>query len=144
MKNSYLVFIFLLFLSYYSFKAYSKPLKDQDCFVTKISSKLFDFNEFKIDTELNVSEFKVVNINSGKTIYKNGRNRKGIKNEYGYCRFELLKKGKKIYEFGHFKTNNWFTYSYTLKLKLEDGKISPSLKIENRNRSLIDYYMKEV
>jgi hypothetical protein len=54
--------------------------------------RIFDFNTFEIevDSTLNLSDFKVVNQNSGKVIFSNSKNQKGIKNEYGRCSFELF------------------------------------------------------
>ena len=144
-KKKYLILISILgILSFYGFKNYAEKVKDKHCFATQISSKIFDFNTFelKVDTILNLSDFKVVNQNSGKTIFENGKNKKGIDNDYGYRLFELHYKNRKVYEFGHFATNNWYTYDYTLHITIKNNKIEPDLKINGKNSSYNDFFYK--
>ncbi len=83
-KNLILISILLIgVLCFYSFKFYAKEVKNKHCLTTQISSKLFDFNTFelKIDSTLNLSNFEIVNQNSGKKKFTNGKSQKGIKNE---------------------------------------------------------------
>lgn len=132
-------------LCFYGFKSYAKKVKNEHSIVTSISSKLFDFNTFelKVDSNLTRSDFKVVNQNSGTTIFANGKNRKGIDNDYGHRLFELYYKDQKLYEFGHFSTNNWHTFDYTLNLKKSDNRIEPDLKImRGKNNSYNGFFYK--
>ncbi|WP_298903832.1 hypothetical protein [uncultured Psychroserpens sp.] len=85
-----------------------------------------------------------MNQNSGKTIFKNGKSRKGIKNEYGHCIFELFWKGKLVYEFGHFKMNNWKTNNYELNIGMENNEIKPSLEIYGPDSIKADLYFKKI
>ena len=69
--------IFLLLLSvllFYAFKNYAKKVKHEEGFITAVASEIFDFNtlHLKVDTTLNVMDFKVKNKNSGKIIFENG------------------------------------------------------------------------
>jgi hypothetical protein len=116
---------------FYGFKSYAKKVKDKHCFTTKISSRIFDFNTFEIevDSTLNLSDFKVVNQNSGKVIFSNSKNQKGIKNKYGRCSFELFWKEKLIYEFGHFKFNNWHTNNYKLVVERKNNELNLSMEV---------------
>jgi hypothetical protein len=139
-KNLILIVILIIgILSFYGFKNYAEKVKDEHCLATQISSKIFDFNTFdlKVDSALNLSDFKVINQNSGKTIFADGKNRKGIDNDYGHRLFELYYKDQKLYEFGHFSTNNWYTFDYTLNLSRINNRIEPDLKIM---RGKIDSY----
>ncbi|HRX13294.1 MAG TPA: hypothetical protein P5210_16640 [Draconibacterium sp.] len=147
-KNKNLILIAILIigiLSFYGFKNYAEKVKDKHCLATQISSRIFDFNTFelKVDSTLNLSDFKVVNQNSGKTIFENGESRKGIKNEYGHCTFELFWKGKEVYEFGHFKMNNWNTNKYELNIGMENNELKPSLEIYGPDSKKADLYFKK-
>lgn len=82
---------------------------------------------------LKITDFKLVHQNCGKTIFEDGKSKKGIKNEYGFCNFELFWKEKKVYQFGHFKKNNWHTNSYTLFVEMTNNKLAPSLDIVGRD-----------
>ncbi|WP_299840404.1 hypothetical protein [uncultured Tenacibaculum sp.] len=148
-KKKILILISILIIgiiSFYGFKNYAKKVKDEHCLATQISSRLFDFNTFafKVDSTLNLSDFKVVNKNSGKTIFEDGKSKKGIKNEYGYCTFELFWKGKKVYEFGHFKKNNWNTNKYELNIVMKNNELKPSLEIYGSDNRKTDLYFKKI
>lgn len=144
-KNLILIVILIIgILSFYGFKSYAKKVKDEHCLATQISSKIFDFNTFdlKVSPNLNSSYFKVVNQNSGKTIFADGKRRKGIDNDYGHRLFELYYNDRKEFEFGHFATNNWYTYDYTLKLTINNDRIEPDFKIGGKNSSYNDFFYK--
>ena len=84
-----------------------------------------------------------MNQNSGTTIFADGKNRKGIDNDYGYRLFELYYKDQKLYEFGHFSTNNWYTFDYTLNLNKINNIIIPDLKImRGGNECYIHFFYK--
>lgn len=146
-RNLTLITILIIgILSFYGFKNYAEKVKDEHCLTTQISSKIFDFNTFdlKVDTALNLSDFKVVNQNSGKTIFADGKNRKGIKNGYGHCTFELFWNGKQVYEFGHFKMNNWNTNKYVLNIGMENNELKPSLEIYGPDSKKADLYFRKI
>ena len=137
-KKKILIFTAILSIgifSFYVFKNYAKKVKDEHCLVTQISSKIFDFNTFelKLDSTLNLSDFKIVNQNNGTTIFVNGKSKKGIDIDYGYRIFELYYKEKKQYEFIHFSKNNWYVFDYTLTLTKSNNRIQTDLKIEWNN-----------
>ncbi len=140
------IIIVLGIISLLSFKKYSKKIKTEHSIVTSISSRLFDFNTFnlKVDKNLNLSNFRVINKNSGKTIFVNGESKKGIENDYGYRLFELFYLDQKIFEFGHFSKNNWHTYNYELNLKINNSTIDPDLKISrDKNSYDNDFFYKK-
>jgi hypothetical protein len=146
-KKKYLFIILISILgilSFYGFINYAEKVKDKHCFATQISSKIFDFNKFelKVDSTLDLADFKIVNQNSGMIIFENEKNRKGIYNDYGHRLFELHYKNRKIYEFGHFATNNWYTYDYTLDITRKNSLIDPDLKINGKNSSYNDFFYK--
>ena len=132
--------------SYQSFKSYAIAVKDTHCLSTQISSVLFDLNEFTVhvDSSLELTDFKVVNQNSGRVIFEQGKSRKGIKNDYGHCSFELFWHDKKVFEFGHFKTNNWHTNEYELRLKRGQNGLEPSLVINGPDHRAYDLYFKAI
>lgn len=131
-------------LSLFGFEKYAHQVKDEHHIVTQISSKIFDFNtlELNVDSSLQLSDFNVVNRNSGKTIFANGKRRKGILNDYGHRLFELYDKGQKLYEFGHFATNNWYTFDYTLNLKKINNRIELDVQIDGKYASYRDFFCK--
>jgi hypothetical protein len=144
-KNLILISIVIIgILSFFGFKKYAEKVKDEHCLTTQISSKIFDFNTFElnVDSTLNLSDFKVVNQNSGKTIFTDGKSRKGIENDYGYRMFVLYYKEIKIYEFGHFLKNNWVTNDYKLSLTRKNNQIEPNLVIGCKNSYINDYFYK--
>jgi len=138
MKKKLLLVVFVLFvvgtIGFIWFKHYAKTVKDEHCLTTQISSNIFDFNEFELQVseKLNKNDFIVLDKNSGKIIYKNGKSQKGIKNQHGYCIFEIQYKKQKIYEIGHMKYNNWHTNSYVLKVDVNKNIIDLTLTIINR------------
>tara|TARA_R100001369_G_scaffold73411_4_gene101970 strand:- start:769 stop:1308 length:540 start_codon:yes stop_codon:yes gene_type:complete len=145
-KNLKLLLILVVgILCFYGFKNYAEKVKNKHSIATSISSKLFDFNTFelKVDSNLILSDFKVVNQNSGTTIFMNGEKRKGIDNDYGHRLYELYYNDQKLYEFGHFSTNNWYTFDYTLNLNKINNRIEPDLKImRGKNESYNDFFYK--
>lgn len=143
--KKYLIIISLLgILSFFGFKNYAEKVKDKHCFATQISSKIFDFNTFelKVDSTLDLADFKIVNQNSGNLIFENGKNKKGIDNVYGHRLFELNYRNRKVYEFGHFVTNNWYTFDYILHITIKNNQIEPDLKINGINSSYNNFFYK--
>ncbi len=134
-KIKFLLIVIIGLLGFYGFKNYAKTVKDKHCLTTQISSKIFDFNTFKIINKSNIDimELKVVNRNSGKVIFENGKRKKRIKNEYGHCLFYLYQNGILKFEFGHFKTNNWYTNDYILTIEQTNGILNPTLDISGEN-----------
>lgn len=145
-KNQRSLLILIALLScYIVFMHYAEKVKDEYSIATIISSQIFDFNSFKlkVDSSLNINDFKVVNQNSGNTIFADGKKLSGIDNEYGHRIFELYYQDQKLYEFGHFSTNNWYTFDYTLNLSKTNNQIEPDLKIMNgENESYNDLFYK--
>ena len=142
MKKKYLILLLAGVLLFYGFKHYAFSVKDEHCLTTQISSRLFDFNSFdlKVDSKLDINDFKVVYSNSGATIFSHGASRKGIKNRHGYCIFDLYYNNVKIYEFGHFKYNNWETNDYTLKVYFKDSKIQPHFDVKRGGNIYINKF----
>lgn len=147
-KRSLLLLLLLSIgsIGFFTFRIYAEKVKDQHNWVTQISSKLFDFNTFdlQVDSNLNKTDFKVINLNSQKVIFEKGKSQKGIKNTHGYCRFHLYYKNVLIYEFGHFKYNNWHTNHYQLILSSSKGKIIPLLKITGPDHEIKRLYFKSI
>lgn len=143
MKTKLLVILGVGIISFLSFKKYAETVKDEHCLTTRISSRIFDFNTFdlKVEEGLNRKDFKVINQNSGKVIFQHGTSRKGIKNDYGHRVFTVFYKGEKLFEIGHFLTNNWITNDYVLKLGKKDEIIEPKLEITGNNASYNDFYV---
>ncbi|MEM7371509.1 MAG: hypothetical protein AAF587_23045 [Bacteroidota bacterium] len=131
--------------SFQKFREYSKALKEEDCFATRISSKIFDFNTFTVVLEegIDKKDIRIIHLNSGNIIFNNGQSEKGIKNEYGHCLFELYYKNEKAYEFGHFKTNNWYTQDYQLWIGVESDSLSIKFEIFGKKTSFDGYIMKK-
>jgi len=131
---------------FFSFKNYAKSVKDKHCFTTQISSMIFDFNTFdlKVSATLDILDFKIVNKNSGKTIFENGGSLKGIGNDYGHCTFELFYKNKQIYEFGHFKFNDWHTNHYELSILVTNNEFKPRLEITGPDKNKTDLYFRKI
>lgn len=131
---------------FFKFKNYAESVKDKHCFTTQTSSMIFDFNTFdlKVSSTLDILDFKVVNKNSGKTIFENGNSQKGIENDYGHCTFELFYKDKQIYEFGHFKFNNWHTNHYELSVSVIDNEFKASLEITGPDKNKTDLYFRKI
>ncbi|CAM4219091.1 MULTISPECIES: hypothetical protein [Flavobacterium] len=144
-KNLIIITVLIIgILCFCSFKYYAEKVKDKYCLTTQISSRIFDFNTFEVevDENLKISDFKVINQNSGNTIFEKGKSRKGIVNDYGHRFFELYYKNRKEYEIGHFITDNWVTNDYKLKLSEIDGKIFPEFIITGKNASYYDFCYK--
>lgn len=129
-----------------AFRDYAYAVKDKPVLITRLSSKVFDFNSFALTTQdgLDKHDFYVINQNSGKVIYQNGRRRKGIKNDYGHRVFEVYCKGTQLFEIGHFITNSWVTNNYVLHLQKKNDEIVPELNISGKWASYADFYVKKV
>ena len=132
-------------IGFFPFKEYAHATKDQDIFLSKVSSRLFEFNSFQVQVGENISinDFEIKNLNSGKIIYKNGKFEGGIKNEYGHCLFELYYKGKLVYEMGHLKYNNWHTHDYVLEIQYDNEVIDATLSIEGPD-GYRDFFIKNL
>ena len=109
----------------------ARRYKDSHCLITQLSSRLFDLNTVNVNTsgDLKKTDFRIINMNSGKVVYEDGCSKKGIKNEYGFCLFNIYYKDSLIFEIGHLKFNNWHTNDYTFDFRSVNGKIDPTLTI---------------
>jgi hypothetical protein len=118
--------------------------RDKHCLTTQLSSRLFDLNDIKIKVSdsLNVMDFKIKNLNSGKLVFENGKFRKGIKNEYGFCLFNVYYKDSLLYEIGHFKFNNWHTNDYTFVFESTVNYINPTLIISGPDKDKGELFYK--
>lgn len=142
---SLLLVIIAGFFGFNSFKKQALKVKDNHGLITQISSRIFDFNTFNViaDTNINTDDLKIIDKASGNTIYKNGQSLKGIKNDYGYRKFELYFNNEKSFEIGHFIYNNWITNHYTLRLTKTNQDIEPKLIITGKHASYSRYYCKQ-
>lgn len=72
--------------------------KETHCLITQLSAILFDLNDIEIQVSDNLESknFKIVNLNSGKTVFENNEYQSGIKNEYGFCLFNVYYKDSLI------------------------------------------------
>lgn len=118
--------------------------KDSHCLITQLSAVLFDLNDIKIHVSdnLNKNDFKIKNLNSGKIVFENGRYKKGIKNEYGFCLFDVYYRDSLLFEIGHDKFNNWHTNDYTFDFRLDSGIINPTLNIIGPDRDRGELFYK--
>jgi hypothetical protein len=118
--------------------------KDSHCLITQLSSRLFDLNTVNVNvsSDLKKTDFRIININSGKVIYEDGYNKKGIKNEYGFCLFDIYYKDSLLFELGHYKLNNWHTNDYTFAFRLVKGTIDPTLIIIGPDRDRGELFYK--
>ena len=112
--------------------------------ITQVSAMIFDLNDIEMDVsgDLNKNDFKIKNLNSDKIVYEDERYKKGIKNEYGFCLFEVYHKDSLLFEIGHFKFNNWHTNNYLFDFKLNKGKIVPTLVINGPDRNKGELFYK--
>lgn len=146
-KNLFILISIVLLLlvgsvGFLRFKKYAWTVKDQHCLTTRISSRLFDFNDFNVIVQdgLNKNDFEIRNLNSGNVIFKDGKTIKGIKNEYGDCRFRLVYHDKEIYEFVHMKYNNWHTNDYILLINGDTNNIKPKLLVNGPDKDNEIFY----
>ena len=118
--------------------------KDSHCLISQLSAVLFNLNDIKIQVsgDLNKSDFKIKNLNSGKIVFENGRYKKGIKNEYGFCLFDIYYKDSLLFEIGHDKYNDWHTNDYTFAFRLDMGAIDPTLSIIGPDRDRVELFYK--
>lgn len=147
-KKNYLLLITIvaiIVVSFYGFKNYAHTVKDTHCLATQISSKIFDFNTFelKVDSTLNILDYKVVNQSSGNVIFANGKSKKGIENDYGFRIFELYINNRKEYEMGHFISDNWVTNDYLLSVSKNNGLIEVDFQIHGKNVYFDDFFYKK-
>ena len=118
--------------------------KDSHCLITQLSAVLFDLNDIKIEVsnDLDKNDFKIKNLNSDKIVFENGRYKKGIKNEYGFCLFDIYYKDSLLFEIGHDKFNDWHTNDYTFTFRLIKGTIDPTLIIIGPDRDRGELFYK--
>lgn len=97
-----------------------------------VSSSLFDLNhiDIRVADNLQKDDFRIVNLNSGQTVFESSRYLGGIKNEYGWCLFNVYYKNKLYFQVGHNKFNNWHANYYTFIFRKSTGQIDPTLVIE--------------
>ncbi|MCB0514896.1 MAG: hypothetical protein R2798_14470 [Chitinophagales bacterium] len=146
-ENLYLVLaIICVILGVYNFEKYATEVKDTHCLTTQLSSRILDLNTFDLEVSppLDLAEFKILNKNSGKAVLANSKSKKGIKNEYGYCSFELFWREKKIYEIGHFKFNNWHTNNYKLSVNIKNDVLEPNLEIYGPDSGAANIFYRKI
>jgi hypothetical protein len=140
-RNLILSIIFLFILSGIGFlfvKIKAPEFRDSNSLVTKISSRIFDLNTLTVENGENLEKevIKIINTNSGKTVYEKGITLNRIKNEYGWCTFEIYYQDKLIYIVGHFKPNNWNTHDYLFSFEQGHDDINLTVHEINENKKL--------
>jgi hypothetical protein len=95
----FLIVFGVIFSGFFVLRYYAKQYKDSHGLITQVSAVIFDLNDIEIDVsgDLNKNDFKIKNLNSGQIMYENERYIKGIKNEYGFCLFEIYHKDSLLF-----------------------------------------------
>lgn len=126
---SIVIILIVIVIGFLRFKVLAEKYRNTHCLITQLSSRFLDLNTINVNVtgELKKNDFKIKNLNSGKFVFENGRTYKRMKNEYGYCRFEIYYKDTLIYELEHLKTNNWNTYDYSFLFEKINDKINVTL-----------------
>lgn len=132
-------------ISLYCFKNYARSCKNEYGIITAVSTKIFDFNILKVnlDSSLTNRSILIVNNNINKTIYKNGKVSSGISNNYGHRVFSVFMDDQKIYEFGHFSKNNWYTFDYVLDIIENESSIEIDVCIKGSGTPYDDFFYKK-
>ena len=104
--------------------AFSKPIfeifANTDTIANKIGCRLFEFNTISVETESDI-DLKQVQIRiNNRDVFKDGRQKNKIGQEYGHNIFEVYYADLLIAEVGHFRRNNWYTNQYAFTI-LKEG-----------------------
>lgn len=126
-----LLLIIVGIIAFYGFKHISYAGKDSDTLLSHISARVFNFNEFHLEVteDLDINDFSVLCINNDKIVFENGKTCNRIPSDYGHCMFRAFYKKKLIFEFGHFRTNNWHTNAYKFAIKKQENQLKGRLEI---------------
>jgi hypothetical protein len=147
-KNKLVIGFLIVIMSFLSgliiLKLTAFRYKDSFCLITQLSSKLLDLNTISIQTskDLDKVDFKIKNLNSDRFVYENGEFKKGMKNEYGICIFNIYYKDSLLFEIGHEKLNSWHTNDYIFNFDLIGDTIVPTLIIKGLDRDNGNLYYK--
>lgn len=99
----------------------SKPFANSDSIIGRISNILNKNNTLEFECNgLNITDVQIIwkpEIAEEKVVYKNGKQIGKIGYEYGPNKFDVLLKNGFRFSVGHFKTNNWHSHRYRIKLK---------------------------
>ena len=116
-------------ICFIALKFISKSFRNTDTILCRISNILNDNNGFSVETSgLDHSKIKIKWIYevNHKLIFSNGKQIAKIDHEYGPNRFEIQVNSSSKFNVGHFKTANWASHNYTIKI----NKNSTEYKIE--------------
>jgi hypothetical protein len=118
--------IILLIIGYFSLKHISKPYRNTDTVLGRISNILNENNTIHLVCE-GISKSSV-DINwkhylREKTIFRRGIKRNSIGNEYGKNTFVVKVNGLFEETLVHYKSNNWYSHDYQIEIQ----KISPKV-----------------
>ena len=137
--------IAIAIISFYCFRNYARSCKNEYGIITAVSTKIFDFNNLKVNLDRSVTNrsITIVNNNSNKTIYRNGKVSSGISNNYGHRLFSVFVDEQKVYEFGHFSKNNWHTYDYVIDILENKSNIEIDVSIKGSGAPYDDFFYKK-
>lgn len=111
------------------------PFKNTETIIWKIGCRLFDFNEIELRTTDNINLNEITIKNGDKVVFKNGRRKDNITQDYGHTILDVYHKNLLIAEVGHFKTNNWYVNSYQIQLSKNEHQLLISHEIEGPSSS---------
>lgn len=119
-----ILLIVVLAIGYVSLKHISKPYRNSDTIIGRISNILNENNKIEIEC-FGVEENKVdVSWHpdvEGKIIIKSGKQVGKIGHEYGPNSFHIIINKNVSFKVAHMKTNNWHSHNYKIQLT-QDSK----------------------
>ena len=148
MRRILIIFVSLALIGlsvYFGLKFYGATHANEDTFVSRLATKLFDYNSVEVHPGegVEVDKIKIVHRESGKTVFKNGENYKGELNVYGMISFEFYYADTLISEIAHWRKNNWHVNTYHFDVYKTGSGVDAILEIQGIDSANVIYYVNE-
>jgi len=117
-----IIALLLVFGIVLGFKKISKQFRNSDTILGRISLLINRDNHLKVKSNtIDLNEIEIIwspEFDKQITVYKNGKTKGKIGHRYGPNTFIIKHAQNEIAQIGHFKTNNWHSHDYDLRIEL--------------------------
>jgi len=148
MRRILIIFVSLALVGlsvYFGLKFYGSAHANKDTFVSRLATKLFDYNSVEVHPGKGVvvNDIRIVHRESGKTVYKNGENYKGELNVEGMTSFEFYYSDTLISEIAYWRKNDWHVNTYHFDVYKTGSGVDAILEIHGPDSANVIYYVNE-
>jgi hypothetical protein len=139
------ILIALTAISYFGLKFYGATHVNEDRFLSRLATKIFDYNKVEVDIEdgIDSNDIKIVHRQNEKAVFENGETHKVCLNDYGLCCFEIYYKDTLLSEICQYRENNWHVNTYHFDVYKTENGVDAILEIYGIDSLDVVYYVDE-